>query len=195
MPSRHTNHQIDSTQERRSASLAPLHQHVPSGVCQESSSLDLCRRRYATSFKKLCFGFPPLGLSTMSNGSALTPRTNMAWGNPSIDEGNSIIGEEERSCMKVEIEGQGSTVHGSFYRSLLSVSSPGPLLNSLTLRQGTYNSTETGEDGSGDEEGNLGHERRTRPAPGTPPSLSNPTTRSCADVLSRHCRSRCISST
>ncbi|KAM6494066.1 hypothetical protein JOM56_010427 [Amanita muscaria] len=127
-------------------------------------------RAMRTDRASLGSSVPPLGLSTVSNGSALTTRTNAARANTSVGEGNSFVGEDEKSRIEAEIEERRS-MHGSFDASGLSPS-PRPRLNSPTLRRGITQRRTTGEDASGDEEAILGHETRTRPAPGTPPPHS-----------------------
>ena len=139
---------------------------APAGISRPDRTIRTDRASLGSSV-------PALGLSIVSNGSALTTHTNAARANTSVgggDESNSIVGEEERSRIEAEIEERRS-IRNSFEASRLSIS-PRPKLSSPTFQQRTTRGKHAVlADASSDGErevANLGHETRTRPAPSTP---------------------------
>ncbi len=107
-----------------------------------------------------------LGLSIASDGSGPAARTNAAHANTGIgigEEGNSFVGEEERSRIEAEIEERRS-LRSSFNASQLSLS-PRPNLGSPSFRPRRQAVVEDTDSSSERDVGDLRRERRARPRP------------------------------
>lgn len=99
-----------------------------------------------------------LGLSITSDGPGAAARANM--------EGNSFVGEEERSRIEAEIE-ERRALRGSFDASHLSLS-PRPRLGSPSFRPRRNAVVEDTDSGGERDVADMRRETRARPRPATP---------------------------
>lgn len=139
---------------------------APAGISRPDRTIRTDRASLGSSVSAL-------GLSTSSDGPGPTTRANTARAKTNIslgEEGNSFVGEGERSRIEAEIEERRS-LRGSLDASLMSIS-PRPKLTSPSFRQRRQAAVE--DAGSDGERGlmDLGREARARPRPATPTTHS-----------------------
>ena len=135
---------------------------APAGISRPDRTIRTDRASLGSSVSAL-------GLSTNSDGPGPVTRANVARVGI-VEEGNSFVGDEERSRIEAEI-GERRSLRGSFDASVMSIS-PRPKLSSPSFRPRGH---ATVEDADSDRErgtGNLGRETRGQPRPATPTSYS-----------------------
>ncbi|KAF8336782.1 hypothetical protein F5887DRAFT_986477 [Amanita rubescens] len=133
---------------------------APAGISRPDRTIRTDRASLGSSVSAL-------GLSIASDGPGPTARANMSIG---IEEGNSFVGEEERSRIEAEIEERRS-LRSSFDASQLSLS-PRPKLGSPSFRPRRQGIVEDTDSGGERDAGDLRREMRARPRPATPVSQS-----------------------
>ena len=126
-------------------------------------------RTIRTDRASLGSGESALGLSTNSDGPGPATRANAARAKANIsivEEGNSFVGDEERSRIEAEI-GERRSLRGSFDASVVSIS-PRPKLTSPSFRPRRQAAVEDADSDRERGAGHLGRETRGRPRPATP---------------------------
>ena len=107
-----------------------------------------------------------LGLSINSDGPGPATRANAARAGTNIEEGNSFVGDEERSRIEAEI-GERRSLRGSFDASVMSIS-PRPKLTSPSFRPRRQATVEEADSDRERGTNHLGRETRGQPRPATP---------------------------